>query len=198
MNSIMRFLAFFSISFFFYYYLAWQAADSYIKLQIPTLGVFTPVLHSLCQLLSKLYEPSTSHSLFFIIFFLSFLWYFSYEWGLPFHMSLSTQYTVAVRFGNLQLGPALVPCSGAIITPLSEKTWFLHIIVCRFVYNYNCIRNRSQIETTLFWTKLIYFIKMWKKIRSSIKNKLLITIFSSFLIQYIQHNLPSLCYNKVL
>ena len=39
------------------------------------------------------------------------------------------------------------------------------------VHHYNCIKSISQVETTLFWTKIIYFIKMWKKSRSSIKNK---------------------------
>ena len=51
-----------------------------------------------------------------------FLSYFSYEGELPFHMSLSTQYIEVVCFGNLKLGSALVPSSGAIIIPLSEKT----------------------------------------------------------------------------
>ena len=39
-------------------------------------------------------------------------------------MSLSTQYTPAVRFGNLNLGSALVSGSGAIIIPLSERRDF--------------------------------------------------------------------------
>ena len=66
-----------------------------------------------------------------------FLSYFSYEWELPFHMSLSTQYTVVVCFGNLKLEYASVPGSGAIIIPLSEKTRFLRVTVCRFVHHYN-------------------------------------------------------------
>ena len=37
-------------------------------------------------------------------------------------MSLSTQYKVAVCFGNLKLGSALVPGSGAISISLLEKT----------------------------------------------------------------------------
>ena len=58
----------------------------------------------------------------FVEFCEYFLSYFSYEWELHFHMSLSSQNTVAVRFGNLKLGSALVPGLRAIIIPLSEKT----------------------------------------------------------------------------
>ena len=40
-------------------------------------------------------------------------------------MSLSTQYTAAVCFGNLKLESALVPGSGAIIIPLSENEFYM-------------------------------------------------------------------------
>ena len=56
---------------------------------------------------------SYSFASIFIVFFLRVR---------PFHMSLSTQYTVAVCVGSLKLGSAVVPGSGAIIIPLSEKT----------------------------------------------------------------------------
>ena len=111
-----------------------------------------------------------------------FVSYFSYEWELPLHMSLLTQYTVVVCFGNLKLWSAVVPGSGAIIIPLPEKARVLHLTVCRFVHHYNCMKNRRLTKTTLFWTKIIYFVKRWKKIKIICQKQMKITSTSKQLV----------------
>ena len=78
---------------------------------------------------------------------------FSYEWELPFHMSLSAQYTAAVCFVNLKLESALVTGSGAIIISRSEKTWFLHATVCRLVHHHNSIKNKVKSKQHYFEQK---------------------------------------------